>query len=183
MGDGFEAGQCGGVGNFPFQAGDRPVGDAAWVDEGEVAEIGGDVEGETVGGDAARDVNADGADFAASGRGRFEHSRPGMRPKAVAARPHQTPVSPAMRPAGTPIYAAEADQCFFHAADEIYRAEAAAGWVVQAAQIEDGVADQLAGPVVGDVAAAIDLVDCDAAPGQQLIGGQNVGAVRRCGPG
>ena len=48
--------------------------------------------------------------------------------------------------------------------------------IAQAAQIEDGVADELAGAVIGDVAAAIDLVQGDAAAGQQLVGGENVGA-------
>ena len=49
--------------------------------------------------------------------------------------------------------------------------------VAQAAQVEDGVADELAGAVIGDVAAAVDLVEGDAARGKQLIGGENVGAV------
>ena len=49
--------------------------------------------------------------------------------------------------------------------------------VVQAAQVEDGVADELAGAVIGDVAAAIDLVKRDAALGEQFVGGEDVGAV------
>ena len=48
----------------------------------------------------------------------------------------------------------------------------------QAAQVEDGVPHQLAGAVVGDVSAAIDLVEGDAARGEQRIGGQHVAAVR-----
>jgi hypothetical protein len=34
-----------------------------------------------------------------------------------------------------------------------------------ATEVEDGVADELAGPVVGDIATAIDLVDLYAAVG------------------
>ncbi len=49
--------------------------------------------------------------------------------------------------------------------------------VAQAAQIEDGVADELAGTVIGDVAAAVDLVEGDAAPRQQLIRREDVGAL------
>ena len=41
--------------------------------------------------------------------------------------------------------------------------------LLQAAQVEDGVADQLAGTVIGDVAAAVDLVEGHAAAGQKLI--------------
>ena len=55
--------------------------------------------------------------------------------------------------------------------------EAGAARTAQAAQIEDGVADELAGAVIGDVAAAIDFVKRDAAAGQELIGSENVGAV------
>jgi hypothetical protein len=45
-----------------------------------------------------------------------------------------------------------------------------------AAQIEDRVADKLAGPVIRDVAAAVDLMDRDALAGERLVVGQNVGA-------
>ena len=49
--------------------------------------------------------------------------------------------------------------------------------ILQAAEVEDGVADELAGAVVGDVAAAVDFVEGDAAAGKNLIGGQDVGAI------
>ena len=74
--------------------------------------------------------------------------------------------------------AAEADEGFFHEADEVDRPEAAAGGgVAQAAEIEDRVADQLAGAVVGHVAAAVDLVEGNAAALEQLVRRQNVGTV------
>src|SRR5882762_1539469 len=46
-----------------FEGGGFAVGDAAGNDEVEIAEVGGDVEGETVGGDPAADVDADGGEF------------------------------------------------------------------------------------------------------------------------
>ena len=74
--------------------------------------------------------------------------------------------------------AAEADERFFHEADKVDGAEAgAAAGVAEAAQVEDGVADELAGAVVGDVAAAVDLVERDAAAGEEFVGGEDVGAV------
>jgi hypothetical protein len=74
------------------------------------------------------------------------------------------------------VNTAKADESFLHHADEVYGAKAAAPRVLQAAQIEDGVADELSGAVVGDVAAAIDLVKGDAAAGKQFVRGENVGA-------
>ena len=75
-----------GVG-FEFERGDRAVGDAAGDDEVEVAEVGGDVEGEAVRCDGLRDVDADGGDFLF-----------GMEPPAMV----HTPVRLQMRWAGTP---------------------------------------------------------------------------------
>jgi len=47
---------------------------------------------------------------------------------------------------------------------------------LEAAEIEDGVADELAGAVVGDVPAAVDFVKGDTAAQEELIGGEDVGA-------
>ena len=57
-----------------------------------------------------------------------------------------------------PKAAAEADQRLFHLADKVHRAQPAAVGVVQGAQVEDGVTYQLARPVIGYVAAAVDLM-------------------------
>src|SRR6267142_4342773 len=46
-----------------FERGGFAVGDAAGNDQVEVAEVGGDVEGEAVGGDPAADVDADGGEL------------------------------------------------------------------------------------------------------------------------
>jgi hypothetical protein len=51
-------------GSFKFKAGDAAVADAAGYDPLEVAEVGRHVEREAVGGDALRNVNADGGEFA-----------------------------------------------------------------------------------------------------------------------
>ena len=45
-----------------------------------------------------------------------------------------------------------------------------------AAQVEDGVADELAGAVIRDVAAAVDLVDLDALLREEFVAGKDVGA-------
>ena len=52
-----------------------------------------------------------------------------------------------------------------------------AAGISQAAQIEDRVADKLAGAVIGDVAAAVDLVERDAARGQKLVRRQDICAL------
>src|SRR5579862_1466792 len=64
MRDLFERGRDRWIGHFPFEAGDGLVRNAAGIDEAEVIEIGGDVEGESMRSDAARNVDADGADLA-----------------------------------------------------------------------------------------------------------------------
>ena len=64
--DGFETGQCCRIRNFPFEACDGAVSDAAGIDERESAEVGGDVEGKAMRRNAARNMNADGSDFALS---------------------------------------------------------------------------------------------------------------------
>jgi len=69
------------------------------------------------------------------------------------------------------------DEGFFHEADEVDGAEVWALFAGEvASEIEDGVADELAGAVVRDVAAAVDLVDFDGFLGEGLVGGQDVGA-------
>ena len=77
--------------------------------------------------------------------------------------------------------AAGADQHLFEQADEVDRAEMRAFLAGEvAAQIDDGIADELAGAVIGDVAAAVDLVELDAALRQEFVAGEDVGAMWRC---
>jgi len=60
---GFQVRQLHGRLDFALQAGHRMIGNAAGNDEREVAQIGGDVKGEAVRRNAARNVDPDGADF------------------------------------------------------------------------------------------------------------------------
>ena len=182
VGDGFEtwqssvAADCAASRQFRFRLVTGRSVMPQGIDEAEVAQIGGDVEGESVGGDAAGDVDADGADLAFAARVVFVHGSAAVVRRAAGRRaPDAGETADA---AGTDAEdAAETDEGLFHEADEVDRAEAAAVGVAEAAQIEDGVADELAGAVIGDVAAAVDLVEGDAAAGQQFVGGEDVGAV------
>src|SRR5271165_2647689 len=80
---------------------------------------------------------------------------------------------------------AGADQDFFEAADEFDYAERLAfavrggrgvrGSTSMAAQVEDGIADDLAGAVEGDVAAAVAFEEFNAALGKEFGGGDYVG--------
>ena len=74
------------------------------------------------------------------------------------------------------VDSAEADEGFFHHADEVDGAKASATRIVEPTKIEDGVADELARAMVGDVAASIDFVKGDTAAGEQLVGREDVGA-------
>jgi len=185
VGYGFQTGQgfgCGGLWGFAgedfvFQAGDGTVGDAAGIDEFEVAEVGGYVEGEAVGGDPAGDVNADGADLAFTARVIFIHGGTG-RVRRAAGRWAPDAGETADAAGGHAVDSADTDEGFFDEAHKVdgTKAGGAAG-VAEAAEVEDGVADELAGAVIGDVAAAVDFVKGDAAAGKELVGGQDVGAV------
>lgn len=167
VGQGLQRGQAGGIGYFFLEAGDGVVGDAAGDDEAEVGEVGGEVEGKSVRGDAAGNVDADGGDFACGRVGRdlwVGEAAPDASQAGDAA-------------GGDAMEGAEADESFFHEADKVDGAEAAAVGVGQGAEVEDGVADELAGAVVGDIATAVDFVDSDAAEGEKVTGGEDVGAV------
>jgi hypothetical protein len=79
---------------------------------------------------------------------------------------------------GNAVDSANADESFFHEADKVDGAQTvAAVGVAEAAEVKDGVADELAGTVVGDVAAAVDVVEGDTTAREQFIGGQDVGAI------
>ena len=163
--DAFERGKGYAFGDFEVKAGYWLVSDAAGIDELEVTQVGGDVEGEAVGGDSAGDVDADGADFSFA-------SRAGL--LVVKAAPDAGESGDAT--GADAVDSAEADEGLFHHSDEVDWTEAAAAGVLKAAEIEDRVADQLSGAVVGDVAPAIDFVQGDPAAGQQFIRGKDVGS-------
>lgn len=171
VGNGLEIRQGIGDGDLPGETRHGAVGDAAWIDQLEVAQVSCDVESEAVGCDAAGDVDPDGTDLASRrgqtlGRGgrRVEGAAPDSSEARDAARAHA-------------INAAESDERFFHFSNEIDGAESASIFeVAEGAQVEDGIADELARAMVRNIAAAIDRMDGDAALCEQGIGGQDVGA-------
>src|ERR1035441_316926 len=77
---------------------------------------------------------------------------------------------------------AGADEGLFHHADEVDGPQKSVARVALAGpfapQVEDGVADELAGTVIGDVAAAVDLVELDAARDKEFVAGDDVVARR-----
>ena len=137
--------------NLFLQAGDGAVCDAAGDDQAKIAQIGGDVPGKSVGGDGLRDVDADGCDFFLGDAAAGECPYSGLAGDALGQHA---------------ILGAGADQGFFQPADIFDGAEVGTFLAGKfSAQIEDWIADDLARTVIGDVAAAIDFVDLDAAAG------------------
>ena len=94
------------------------------------------IQRESVRRDPAADVHADGADFPLDSI--------------------QTPVAPGSRPLSMPKSAKRVDNRLLH------RAHVRDDVALPLAQIENRIADDLARTVIGDVAAAIGLVKCDA---------------------
>ena len=71
--------------------------------------------------------------------------------------------------------AAGADEDLFEKADEVYWAEMRAFLAGEiATKVNDWVADELTWTVIGDVAAAIDLVEFHAALSEEFVGGEDV---------
>jgi len=162
--------------NFKSETGDWAVGDTAGVDEGKIAQVGGDVERKAMRSDSARDVDAYRANLALALWVVLFHCRATPVQRAAV---HGTPNASeaADSTGGYAELPAKTNEGLFHQAHKINGAESAAAGVFQAAQVKDGVADQLTGTMISDVAAAVDLVEGYAAAGQQLIRGQNVAAI------
>jgi hypothetical protein len=108
--------------------GGHRLGQAAGNDVLEIAQVGGDVQRETVRGDPSADVHADGADFA-----------------------------PAHPNAGQLGNAAGLDAEIGQRIDDglLDGPDVSAHVALPFAQVQDGIADELAGAVIGDVAAAV----------------------------
>ncbi len=139
------------------------IADAAGNNETEGAEVRAEVEGEAVAGDAAGDVDANGGKFL----GGF-----GCGPDAGEA---------GQAAGGDAAGGGGADEDFLESAHVIHRAEfEAAGARRQksragaGAEIENGIADELAGTMEGDIAAAVALRQLDAARGQGGAAEQHV---------
>ena len=125
----------------------RDAGEAARDDVLEVREVGVDVEREAVGGDAARDAHADGGDL------RVADPDAGLRSERPAAMPKR---------ASTSISTASSERTY-HDGPSPY-----------AADVDDRVADELAGAVERHVAAAVGAVDFSAARQERLLAEQQV---------
>ncbi len=125
VGDDFERRQFGcprdfSASHFDFEAGHGAIRNAARVDELEVAQVGGDVEGEAMGSDAARDVNTDGTNLPPlTGR---QISGGALRFRQAAPYAGET----GNAPGADSIDATKADEGLFHHAHEIDRADTAA---------------------------------------------------------
>ena len=111
-------------------------------------------------------MNADGADFSfRSVFRRFECF--GISTVRLDAAPHAGQAGDTSRAHAE--HGAEPDKGLFHATHEVDWPHPSAIGIVQAAQVEDGIADQLARPMIGDVTAAVDLVQGDTTRGQQFV--------------
>src|SRR5690349_22044272 len=128
---------------------DAAVRDPAWNDEAEVIEIGRGVECEAVAGDPPRDPDADRREFLVSDPDAGQ-SVDARRLDAVVCR--------------------GSNQDFLEIANVAVHVLPV--WL----QIEDGIADDLSGTVIRDVAAAARLVNLDAACRQQVRRGEDVRA-------
>ena len=123
--------------------GDRHVGDATGDDVVEHREVGVHIEGEAVGGPTLRDADADGADL--------PRSRPPGTTWLVEAHPHAGVARESSHRGGGDPQGDEGID------DDLLHPSHVGGPVLgPGAHGEQGVADQLAGSVVGDVTAAVD---------------------------
>jgi hypothetical protein len=136
-----------------FERGGLAIGDAAGNDKIEVAEVGGDVVSEAVRGDPAADVNADGGEFLFAGA--VLHPDAGFAGNAIG---------------GHTEIGAGADHGLFEGAN------IPADVAFDVAEVKDGIADDLAGAVIGDVSAAIGGVEFDALLTEDVFGGEEIGA-------
>jgi len=140
-----------------FERGGAAIRNAAGDDQIEVAKVGGDVVGETVGGNPAADVDADGGEFSFGG----VRACAGLDPDASL-------TGDAIR--GDTEIGRGTDHGFFE------RADVPADVAFDVAEIEDGIADDLAGTVVGDVSATIGRVEFDAFLAEDAFGDEEIGA-------
>src|SRR4029079_11482197 len=116
-------------------------------DQTEIVEVGRDVEGEAMAGDPAGNPNPDGRQLFGAHPDAGESLDPAGRHAVVGGSPNQ--------------HLLEVAHVAVHVAP-------------LRLQVEDRIADDFPGTVVGDVAAASRFVDLDAAPRQRIVGRENV---------
>ena len=144
---GTDGGDVDGGGKLGGHGGDWAVGDAAGDYVAVPGEVGVDVEGEAMEGDAAAYLDAYGGYLASGGPNSGE----------------------ARLDVGSDVEVGEGvDDDLLDGADVLQGADA------QPAQVEDGVSDELAGAVVGDLAATVSLVDGNAEGGELGVCGQQM---------
>lgn len=154
---------------FVVEAGDGPPSEAAGDDEGEVRQVGGDVQGEAVEGDPLAHADAHGGDLCgarvdalgmvgvveARAAGGVEWIDPDAGGGGIAA-----------------CVDAEVEAGFddgaFEESDVVVDAQP------EAFEVEDGIGDELARAVVGDVAAAVSFFEGDALGLEEIGGGEQV---------
>jgi len=136
-----------------FEGSGFAVGYAAGNDEVEVAEVGGNVVGEAVGGDPAADVYADGGEFFFGNIARRLDPNAGFAGDAVG---------------GDAEIGGGPDHGLFEGADVPVNVAA------DGIEIENGVADDLAGAVIGDVAATVGFAELDILLAQDIFGGEEI---------
>jgi hypothetical protein len=74
---------------------------------------------------------------------------------------------------------AASNQNLFEETDEVHRPQVRSFFTRQiSAKVDDGISNQLAGPVIGNVAAAVDLVHLNATAGQEQLTSEDVRAMR-----
>ena len=149
-----------------FQACNRAVGNAARIDQAEVAEIGGDVEGKSVRSDTAGYVNADGTDLSFPFCLVLAHRGAIPVPSTNRRAPDAGEAADASRE--YTVDTTETNEGLFHHAHEVYGPETVAVGIAQTAEVEDGVSDELAGTVIGNVASSVDFVESDTTRREQL---------------
>src|SRR5271170_47431 len=136
--------------DFVFQAGDRSVADPARHNHVKVTKVGRHIQSKSMRCNAARNMNSDGSNL-------LLRNRPSRhRPNASTLR--NTLSDHAITRAG-------ADEHLFQLANIIHSSKTR----LEAAQIDNRVTNQLAGPVISDVSAAIDLVDFDSAASEKFV--------------
>jgi hypothetical protein len=136
-----------------FEGGGFAVGDATGNDEVEVAEVGGDVVGKAVGGDPATDVDADGGEFFFGDVARRLDPDAGFAGDAVG---------------GDTEISGGADHGLFEGAD------VPVDVATDGIEIEDRIADDLAGAVIRYVAAAVGFAEFDIFLAEDVFGGEEI---------
>ena len=145
--------------DFVLHAGYRAIRNSAWHDQVEVAQVGGHVQRKSMRGNATRDMHADCGDLL------LRDGPSGQRPDSGAFRNSL---------GDNAIAGTGANEDFLQLANIVDSAETRS----KAAQIDDRITDQLTRAMIGDVPAAVDLVDFHSSASEQFVASQDVLSLR-----